>query len=58
MYLSPRERGIVIRALIKVLAMEPRANEYKKLLDRLREEHEREEEILLINGFLCNMDDG
>ncbi|SEM92990.1 hypothetical protein [Lihuaxuella thermophila] len=44
MYLSPRERGIVIRALTKVLETEPpyaRADEYKKLLERLKAEQEK-----------------
>lgn len=44
MYLSPRERGIVIRALTKVLETEPpyaRADEYKKLLERLKDEQEK-----------------
>ncbi|MFC7439863.1 hypothetical protein [Laceyella putida] len=58
MYLSPKERGIVIRALTKVLTMEPRADEYKKLLDRLRDEQDREGEFTFINGFRHNMDDG
>lgn len=54
MYLSERERGIVIRALQKVIDSEPpyaRADEYKKLLDRLKEEQESMETPVYRNGF-------
>jgi hypothetical protein len=47
MQLSEKERGIVIRALTKVLETEPpyaRADEYKKLLDRLKREEMEDEE--------------
>lgn len=43
MYLSERERGLIIRALTKVLETEPpyaRADEYKKLLMRLKQEQQ------------------
>lgn len=43
MYLTAQERDIVIRALTKVLESEPRntrTDEYKKLLDRLKQEQE------------------
>jgi hypothetical protein len=59
MYLTPKERNIVIRALTKVLETEPpyaRADEYKKLLDRLLEEHDNDEDSFF--GFRSNMDDG
>ncbi|WP_124728289.1 hypothetical protein [Staphylospora marina] len=49
MQLSPHERSIIIRALTKVLETEPpyaRADEYKKVLDRLIEEHERDTDRL------------
>ncbi len=61
MYLTPKERGIVIRALTKVLETEPpytRADEYKKLLDRLKSEHEKEDDNISQQEFLYNMDDG
>jgi len=61
MYLSPKERGIVIRALTKVLETEPpyaRADEYKKLLDRLKKEHEMDDDEWISEGFRSNMDDG
>ncbi|RAL24387.1 hypothetical protein [Thermoflavimicrobium daqui] len=41
MHLNENERNIVIRALTKVLETEPpyaRADEYKKLLERLKRE--------------------
>lgn len=60
MYLTPKERGIVIRALTKVLESEPpytRADEYKKLLDRLKSEQEKEEDDFSQQEFLYNMDD-
>jgi hypothetical protein len=58
MYLTPHERSIIIRALTKVLETEPpyaRADEYKKLLDRLKSVQEREEDDFF--GFRFNMDD-
>jgi hypothetical protein len=58
MYLTPHERSIIIRALTKVLETEPpyaRADEYKKLLDRLKSAQEREEDAFF--GFRFNMDD-
>ncbi|KYQ86366.1 hypothetical protein AYX07_10080 [Thermoactinomyces sp. AS95] len=61
MYLTPRERGIVIRALTKVLETEPpytRADEYKKLLDRLKSEQEREDDEHPRQEYIYNMDDG
>jgi hypothetical protein len=60
MHLSPKERGIVIRALTKVLETEPpyaRADEYKKLLDRLIGEQEREADTLM-DGFARGRDAG
>lgn len=61
MYLTPKERGIVIRALTKVLETEPpytRADEYKKLLDRLKSEQEKEDDDHLRQEYIYNMDDG
>ncbi|MBA4602166.1 hypothetical protein [Thermoactinomyces mirandus] len=55
MYLTPRERGLVILALTKVLETEPpyaRADEYKKLLDRLKNEHDWEEDDFHTHQFL------
>lgn len=49
MYLSYHERDIIIRALTKVLELEQqhaRIDEYKKLLDRLKEEQEKVEDII------------
>jgi hypothetical protein len=51
--LNTRECDLVIRALTKVLETEPsyaRADEYKKLLDRLQVEQEMKHEELL-DGF-------
>ncbi|MBA4543315.1 MULTISPECIES: hypothetical protein [Thermoactinomyces] len=59
MYLTPHERNLIIRALTKVLETEPpyaRADEYKKLLDRLKSAQERDEDTLLEFDF--NLDDG
>jgi hypothetical protein len=45
--LSPRECDLVIRALTKVLETEPayaRADEYKKLLDRMKDVRAPKEE--------------
>lgn len=53
MELNTRECDLVIRALTKVLETEPsyaRADEYKKLLDRLQVEQEMKHEELL-DGF-------
>ncbi len=61
MYLTPRERGLVILALTKVLETEPpyaRADEYKKLLDRLKNEQDQEEDDFYTYEFIYNMDDG
>lgn len=61
MYMTPRERGLVILALTKVLETEPpyaRADEYKKLLDRLKREQNQEEDDFYTYEFLYNMDDG
>lgn len=61
MYITPRERRLVILALTKVLETEPpyaRADEYKKLLDRLKREQNQEEDDFYTYEFLYNMDDG
>jgi hypothetical protein len=56
MYLSEKECDIVIRALTKVLETEPpyaRADEYKKLLDRLKREHSKfgDENVLDVDRY-------
>lgn len=60
MYLSAKERGIVIRALTKVLETEPpyaRADEYKKLLERLKDEQNAMDGPLIPEGFRYDIDD-
>lgn len=60
MYLSDRERGIVIRALQKVIDSEPpyaRADEYKKLLDRMKEDAETMENPVFSDGFRYDIDE-
>lgn len=60
MYLSGRERGIVIRALTKVLETEPpyaRADEYKKLLERLKDEQSTWDEPAFVNELRVDIDD-
>jgi hypothetical protein len=47
MYLNEEERVLVICALTKILESEPpytRVDEYKKLLDRLRQLNQQDEE--------------
>lgn len=59
MYLSDRERMIVIRALQKVIDSEPpyaRADEYKKLLDRMKEDEEMENPVYQ-DGFRYHIDE-
>lgn len=60
MYLSDHERGIVIRALTKVLASEPpyaRADEYKKLLDRLKGEDEKIDNSPILDRYRYDIDE-
>ncbi|WP_044641954.1 hypothetical protein [Risungbinella massiliensis] len=60
MQLSFYERDIIIRALTKVLEIEhpnARADEYKKLLHRLREEHSFGQDLAFHDGFRYDMDD-
>lgn len=60
MYLSYHERDIIIRALAKVLELEQqhaRIDEYKKLLDRLKEEQEKVEDIILPERPHYDLDD-
>lgn len=60
MQLSYYERDIIIRALIKVLEVEQphgRADEYKKLLDRLKEEHEQVHNMIPPNESCYDIDD-
>ncbi|TCS95827.1 hypothetical protein [Hazenella coriacea] len=60
MYLSPRDRGLVIRALTKVLESEPpyaRADEYKKLLERLKDEQQVLDGPIYSGGFRYDLDD-
>lgn len=60
MYLSSRERGLVIRALTKVLETEPpytRADEYKKLLERLKDEQQILDDPIYSDGFRYDLDD-
>lgn len=60
MYLSDRERMIVIRALQKVIDSEPpyaRADEYKKLLDRMKEDEEIMDNPGYPDGFRYHIDE-
>ncbi|MBD1372546.1 hypothetical protein IC620_09285 [Hazenella sp. IB182357] len=61
MQLSERERGLVILALKKVLETEPsyaRADEYKKLLNRLQDEQSQTDfDDAIYDGFRYDIDD-
>lgn len=60
MRLSQYERDIIIRALTKVLELEKphaRADEYKKLLDRLKSETDQELELTFHDDFRFDIDD-
>lgn len=60
MQLSFYERDIIIRALTKVLEIEQpnvRADEYKKLLHRLQEEHSFGQDMAFHDEFRYDLDD-
>ncbi len=60
MYLNEDERVLVICALTKVLESEPpytRVDEYKKLLDRLRQQTQQEEETELDEQISYELDE-
>ena len=60
MYLTERERGLIIRALTKVLETEPpyaRADEYRKLLTRLKQEQQSFVDPIYTNESQVEMDE-
>ncbi|SHF12961.1 hypothetical protein SAMN05444392_10835 [Seinonella peptonophila] len=60
MFLSSSERGLVIRALTKILETEPvyaRADEYRKLLARLKNEQQTYEDSIYIQTHIVDIDE-